>query len=76
MVAQIVVESRNTIRPYFKFPTLERTALEAHQGGELPAGINIVAVLHDDDSAIARTRQAISDRLPAAGMGRVRPGAG
>jgi hypothetical protein len=70
-----VVESRNTIRPYFKFPTLERTALEAHHAGELPAGTNIVAILHDD-SAIARTRQAISDRLPAAGRRRVRPGAG
>jgi AcrR family transcriptional regulator len=58
---------------------LQRTAVEAEQSGELPAGTepaqlafelstilagtNIVAVLHDDDTAIGRARQAVTDRL-------------
>jgi AcrR family transcriptional regulator len=58
---------------------LERTAAEAAEGGELAsgtepaqlafelsailAGTNIVAVLHDDDSAIDHARRAVAARL-------------
>jgi len=60
---------------------LERTAREAAQAGELAPGIdpaqlafelsailtgtNIVAVLHDDDTAIDHARQAVAARLAA-----------
>ena len=60
---------------------LEQTAREAGQAGELPAGTdpaqlafelsailagtNIVAVLHDDDTAIAHARRAVTARLGA-----------
>jgi AcrR family transcriptional regulator len=60
---------------------LQLAAREAHAQGELPreddpdqlafelgallAGTNIVAVLHDDDSAIERARRAIHRRLDA-----------
>jgi hypothetical protein len=58
---------------------LERTAREAADAGELApgtdpaqlafelsailAGANIIAVLHDDDSAIDRARRAVAARL-------------
>ena len=61
---------------------LERTAREAGQAGELAdgtdpaqlafelsailAGANIVAVLHDDDTAIDRARSAVTARLAPA----------
>ncbi len=64
---------------------LEQTAREAGQAGELPAGTdpaqlafelsailagtNIVAVLHDDDTAIDHARRAIAARLAAGRSG-------
>jgi AcrR family transcriptional regulator len=66
---------------------LEQTAREAGQAGELPqgtdpaqlafelstilAGTNIVAVLHDDDTAIDRARRAVAARLARGEMGTV-----